>query len=126
MCHANQIQVQNMLIHFQLDGKNISSMLFPFLCEIIVPAKNGIPTGILLVPVWQTQPQFIPFLHLFVDNPVLLSQLNHLLTQSHFYVLHPLPKQLIDGLQAIRESQQQRYLSYKAMAIILKSWIQLF
>ena len=45
MCHANQIQVQNMLIHFQLDGKNISSMLFPFLCEIIVPAKNGIPTG---------------------------------------------------------------------------------
>ena len=40
MCHANQIQVQNMLIHFQLDGKNISSMLFPFLCEIIVPAKK--------------------------------------------------------------------------------------
>ena len=50
--------------------------------------------GVLLVPVWQTQPWFTPLLHLLVDNPVLLPQSTHLLTQPHNHVLHPLWKQL--------------------------------
>ena len=51
-------------------------------------------TGVILVPFWQPQPWFTTLLHLLVDNPVFLPQLNHLLTQPHNNALHPLHKQL--------------------------------
>ena len=51
-------------------------------------------TGVLLVPIWQTQPWFIILLHLLVDNPAPLPQSNQLLIQPHNHALHPLRKQL--------------------------------
>ena len=37
-------------------------------------------TGVILVPFGQTQPWFTTLLHLLINNPVFLPQLNHLLT----------------------------------------------
>ena len=51
-------------------------------------------TGVLVVPIWQTQPWFTTLLHLLVDYPLRLPQSNHLLTQPHNGALHPLRKQL--------------------------------
>ena len=51
-------------------------------------------TGVILVPFWQTQPWFTMLLHLLIDKPVFLPQLNDLLTQSHHHALHLLQKQL--------------------------------
>ena len=71
-------------------------------------------TGVLLVPVWQTQPWFTPLLHLLVDNPVLLPQSTHLLTQPHNHALHPLRRQLrlmacmLSGKVSSREVFQAR------------------
>ena len=71
-------------------------------------------TGVLLVPVWQTQPWFTPLLHLLVDNPVLLPQSTHLLTQPHNHALHPLRRQLrlmacmLSGKVSSREMFQAR------------------
>ena len=80
-------------------------------------------TGVLLVPVWQTQPWFTPLLHLLVDNPVLLPHSRCLLTQPHNHALHPLRNQLkLMACKLSRESLQQRSVSDKATAIILKSW----
>ena len=36
-------------------------------------------TGVLVVPIWQTQPWFTTLLHLLVDYPLRLPQSNHLL-----------------------------------------------
>ena len=44
--------------------------------------------GVILVPIWQTQPCFTTLLHLF------LPKLNHLVTQPHNNALHRLCKQL--------------------------------
>ena len=51
-------------------------------------------TGVILVPFWQTQCWFTMLLHLLIDNPVFLPQMNDLLTQSHNKALQPLRKQL--------------------------------
>ena len=51
-------------------------------------------TGVLVVPIWQTQPWFTTLLHLLVDHPLCLPQSNHLLMQPHNGALHPLRKQL--------------------------------
>ena len=47
-------------------------------------------TGVLLVPIWQTQPWFTAFLHLLVDYPVLLPRSHYLLIQPHNHAFHPL------------------------------------
>ena len=71
-------------------------------------------TGVLLVPVWQTQPWFTPLLHLLVDSPVLLPQSRCLLTQPHNHALHSLRKQLklmackLSGKASSRETFQTR------------------
>ena len=62
----------------------------------------------------QIQPWFTPLLHLLVDNPVLLPQSNHLLTEQHNHALHPLRKQLrlmackLSGKASSREMFQTR------------------
>ena len=71
-------------------------------------------TGVLLVPVWQTQPWFTPLLHLLVENPVLFPQSRCLLTQPHNHALHPLRNQLklmackLSGKASSREAFQTR------------------
>ena len=51
-------------------------------------------TGVILIPLWQTQPWFTTLLHLLIDRPLLLPQSNNLLTQPHSGALHPLRKRL--------------------------------
>ena len=51
-------------------------------------------TGVILVPFWQAQPWFTTLLHLLIDNPGFLPQLNHLLQQPHNNALHPIHRQL--------------------------------
>jgi hypothetical protein len=51
-------------------------------------------TGVLIVPIWTTQPWFTGILNLLMDKPLILSQSNSLLTQPHNGDLHPLRHQL--------------------------------
>ena len=70
--------------------------------------------GVIIVPLWQTQPWFTTLLHLLVANPVLLPQSDCLLKQPHSNVLHPLRKQLrlvackVSGRASSRETFQTR------------------
>jgi hypothetical protein len=67
-------------------------------------------SGVLLVPLWKTQPWFTILLHLLVDRPRLLPQSNALLVQPHSNALHPLRKQLrliackVSGKRSNREA----------------------
>ena len=71
-------------------------------------------TGVLIVPLWQTQPWFTVLLYLLVDIPRILPQSNTLLVQSHSGALHPLRKQLrliackVSGKASNREEFQAR------------------
>ena len=67
---------------------------FSVLVACLEKIEQDKATGVLVVPVLQTQPWFTHLLHLLVDNPVLLPQSTHLLTQPHTHVLHPFRKQL--------------------------------
>ena len=51
-------------------------------------------TGVLIVPIWTTQPLFTGILILLMDKPLILPQSNSLLTQPHNGDLHPLRHQL--------------------------------
>ena len=50
-------------------------------------------TGVILIPLWQTQPWFTTLLYLLIDIP-LLPQSTNVLTQTHSGALHPLRKRL--------------------------------
>ena len=73
-------------------------------------------TGVLVVPIWQTQPWFTTLLHLLVDYPLRLPESNHLLMQPHNGALHPLRKQLtlmackLSGKVSSREMFQKKLL----------------
>lgn len=73
-------------------------------------------TGVLVVPIWQTQPWFTTLLHLLVDYPLRLPQSNHLLMQPHNGALHPLRKKLnlmackLSGRVSNREMFQAKLL----------------
>ena len=51
-------------------------------------------TGVILIPLWQTQPWFTTLLHLLIGRPLLLPQSTNLLTQPHSSALHSLQKRL--------------------------------
>ena len=51
-------------------------------------------TGVVIVPLWPTQPRFIVLLYLLTDNPRILPCSKTLLTKSHNGALHPLRDQL--------------------------------
>lgn len=67
---------------------------FSLIATCLQKIEQDQATGVILVPFWQTQPWFTILLHLLIDNPVLLPQLDYLLTQPHNNALHPLHKQL--------------------------------
>ena len=67
---------------------------FSLIATCLQKIEQDQATGVILVPFWQTQPWFTTLLHLLIDNPVFLPRLDHLLTQPHNSVLHPLHKQL--------------------------------
>ena len=51
-------------------------------------------TGVLLVPLWPTQPWFPVLLRSLIDHPRILPNSKHLLTQAHSKTPHPLGKKL--------------------------------
>ena len=51
-------------------------------------------TGILIVPMWTTQPWLTLLLNLLTDNPLALPQMDSLLFLPHSYAVHPLRRQL--------------------------------
>ena len=72
--------------------------------------------GVLVLPIWQTPPWLTTLLHLLVDYPLRLTQLNHPLMQPHNGALHPLRKQLnlmackLSGRVSNREMFQAKLL----------------
>ena len=71
-------------------------------------------SGVLLVPVWKTQPWFTILLHLLIDKPRLLPQSMALLVQPHSNALHPLRNQMrlmackVSGKESSREGFQEK------------------
>ena len=49
-------------------------------------------TGILIVPMWTTQPWFTLILNLLTDNPLVLPQMDSLLFLPHSNAVHPLSR----------------------------------
>ena len=79
-------------------------------------------SGVLLVPVWKTQPWFT-ILHLLIDKPRLLPQSMALLVQPHSNALHPLrnPMRLmackVSGKLSSREAFQEKL--QKSFALLI-------
>ena len=97
---------------------------FSLLATCLQNIEQDQSTGILIVPMWPTQPWFTLLLNLLIDNPLVLPQTDSLL------FLPQSPQQCssssqqtvaINGLQSIRESFQQRTISSKATNTILQS-----
>jgi len=71
-------------------------------------------TGVIIVPLWPTQPRFTVLLYLPTDNPRILPCSKTLLTQSHNGALHPLRNQLrliackLSGERSNREAFQAK------------------
>ena len=73
-------------------------------------------TGVLVVPLWRTQPWFTVVLNILVDTPLILPQSDTLLTQPHSGDVHPLRRQLqlmaikVSGKPSLREEFQAKLL----------------
>ena len=71
-------------------------------------------TGVVIVPLWPTQPWFTVLLYLLTDNPRILPCSKTLLTQSHNGTLHHLRNQLrliackLSGQRSNREAFQAK------------------
>ena len=51
-------------------------------------------TGLLIAPLWTTQPWFTLLLNLLIDHPLVHPQSDTLLVQPHSNAVHPLSEQL--------------------------------
>jgi len=67
---------------------------FSLLATCLKKIKQDQSTGILIVPMWTTQPWFTLFLNLLTDNPIALPQMDSLLFLSHSNAIHPLSRRL--------------------------------
>ena len=80
-------------------------------------------SGVLLVPVWKTQPWFTILLHLLIDKPRLLASVHGTVGTTTQQCSSSTEKSnAIDGMQGLREAIKQRGISGKAAEIILRSW----
>ena len=67
---------------------------FSLLATCLQKIEQGQSTGILIVPMWTTQPWFTLLLNLLIVTPLVLSQTNSLLSLPHSNAVHPLSRQL--------------------------------
>ena len=71
-------------------------------------------TGLLIVPLWTTQPWFTLLLNLLTDHPLVLPQSDSLLFLPHSNAIHPLSRRLqlmackVSGSPSIRERFQAK------------------
>ena len=78
--------------------------------------------GILIAPLWPTQPWFAKLLHMLTNCPLLLPRKKHLLTLIHKpQAQHPLHKLRL-CLPGVREALQEQGISRQASDIIMSSW----
>ena len=80
MCHGNLTLVQNM------SWKEYYFYAFPpfsVIAASLQKIEQDQATGVLVVPIWQTQPWCTTLLHLLVDYPLCLPQSDHLLMEPH-------------------------------------------
>lgn len=67
---------------------------FSLLATCLQKIEQDQSTGILIVPMWTTQPWFTLLLHLLIDNPLTLPQTDNLLFLPHSNATHPLSRRL--------------------------------
>ena len=65
---------------------------FSLLATCLQKIEQDQSTGILIVPMWTTQPWFSPLLNLLTDNPLVLPQTDSLLFLPHSNAVHPLSR----------------------------------
>ena len=80
-------------------------------------------TGVLIVPIWTTQPWFTGILNRLMDKPLILPQSNSLLTQPQGGSSPAATSTTSNGLQSLWQSFQHRGISNDATAIILQTTI---
>ena len=68
--------------------------LFSVIANCLQKIQQDQSTGLLIVPLWTTQPWFTPLLNLLTDHPLVLPQSDTLLAQPHSNAIHPLSKRL--------------------------------
>ena len=81
-------------------------------------------TGVLIVPIWTTQPWFTGILNLLMDKPLILPQYIKLTadTAPQWGSSPAATSTTSNGLQSLRQSFQHRGISNDATGIILQSW----
>ena len=67
---------------------------FSVLANCLQKIQQDQSTGLLIAPLWTTQPWFTPLLNLLTDHPLVLPQSDTLLVQPHSNAIHPLSKRL--------------------------------
>lgn len=67
---------------------------FSLLATCLQKIEQDQSTGILIVPMWTTQPRFTLLLNLLTDNPLLLPQTDSFLFLPNSNAVHPLSRQL--------------------------------
>ncbi|XP_074624357.1 uncharacterized protein LOC141882292 [Acropora palmata] len=67
---------------------------FSLLATCLQEIEQDQSTGILIVPMWTTQPWFTLLLNLLTDNPLVLPQEDSLLFLPHSNAVHPFSRQL--------------------------------
>ena len=67
---------------------------FSLLATCLQKREQDQSTGILIVPMWTTQPWFTLLLDLLTDNPLALPQTDSLLFLAHSNAIHPLNRRL--------------------------------
>ena len=67
---------------------------FSVIANCLQKIEQDQSTGLLIAPLWTTQPWFTLLLNLLTDHPLVLPQSDTLLVQPHSNAVHPLSKRL--------------------------------
>lgn len=67
---------------------------FSLIATCLQKIEQDNSTGVIIVPLWTTQPWFTLLLHLLIDHPLVLHQSDRLLFLPHSNAAHPLSKRL--------------------------------
>ena len=107
------------MFHGDLTPGHSLLMLFSWIGNLITLEQDQ-STGILIVPVWTTQPWLTLLLNLLIDNPLAPSQTDSLL----LLLRNSSSQQTVatNVLQSIRDSLLQRDISSKTTNIIRQPW----
>ena len=98
---------------------------FSVIANCLQKIEKDQSTGLLIAPLWTTQPWFTLLLNLLTDHPLVLPQSDTLLVQPHSNAVHPLCKRLqliackVSGNPSASQYFKQSYQHHLA---VLVSW----